>query len=435
MNTLWKTMKISSLNTKNDHCFVEDETEEDENDGRISSEDESNDSNEINFEEALKDSFTSSSWKDSFTSSSCRRSLRCEIETPFFRSSKDVSTSEFKYDIMNNVCICMIDIAGFSTWCSNHHPNIIARAMVSYNDWICHLIRKYQDIKKVELVGDCCMVISGIHADNFDTLILTYLNMIRFAVDMIEDITTLKNIFKSKNIGIRIGIHVSDVIGIYLNNPYKYQLFGNDINVCSRLENSAITNTIHVSEKTLMCLQNACDAVCGPCSRCIKGNAINQSYKGIGFKTSYQLFLKQKSIYLINFSDLFKKRFTEKHNTHTYKYEIEYKDIYTDIDAFKYIAIIINISNSRAIYDEFEEVSKIINHIKKNTQFKQTCILIVEASLYENTRKMYEYEFEYILNYEEHTFDDTIRSLLLRISNEFNEKKRGSLDLTIYDHI
>ena len=97
------------------------------------------------------------------------------------------------------------------------------------------------------------MVISGIRADNFDTLILTYLNMIRFAVDMIEDITTLKNIFKSKNIGIRIGIHVSDVIGIYLNNPYKYQLFGNDINVCSRLENSAITNTIHVSEKTLMC--------------------------------------------------------------------------------------------------------------------------------------------------------------------------------------
>jgi hypothetical protein len=132
---------------------------------------------------------------------------------------------------------------------------------------------------------------------------------------------------------------------------------------------------------------------------------------------------------------LFKKRFTEKHNTHTYKYEIEDKDIYTDVDAFKYIAIIINISNSRAIYDEFEKVSEIINHIKKNTQFKQTCILIAETSLFENTRKMYEYEFEYILNYEEHKFDDIIGSLLAKISNEFNEKKRGSLDLTIYETI
>lgn len=425
MNTLWKTMKLSSLSSENGHCCHEDNEEESEDDTENDTE-ENNEPKELDFEQTLN---------ESFTSSSCRRSLRCEIETPFFRSSKDVSTSEFKYDIMNNVCICMIDIAGFSTWCSNHHPNIIARAMVSYNDWICHLIRKYQDIKKVELVGDCCMVISGIRADNFDTLILTYLNMIRFAVDMIEDITTLKNIFKSKNIGIRIGIHVSDVIGIYLNNPYKYQLFGNDINVCSRLENSAITNTIHVSEKTLMCLQNACDAVCGPCSRCIKGKAINQSYKGIGFKTSYQLFLKQKSIYLINFSDLFKKRFIQQHKNYTYKYETDIKDIYTDVDAYKYMSIIINISNSRAIYDQFEEVSKIINHIKKNAQFKQTCILIVEASLYENTKKMYEYEFEYILNYEEHNFDDTISSLLNKISNEFNEKKRGSLDLTIYEHI
>ncbi len=48
---------------------------------------------------------------------------------------------------------------------------------------------------------------------------------------------------------------------------------------------------------------------------------------------------------------------------------------------------------------------------------------------------MYEYEYEYILNYEEQNFDDTISSLLNKISNEFNEKKRGSLDLTIYEHI
>ena len=48
-----------------------------------------------------------------------------------------------EYDIMNNVCICMIDIYSFSSWCSNQIPHIIATTMIEYNKLICNTIKKY----------------------------------------------------------------------------------------------------------------------------------------------------------------------------------------------------------------------------------------------------------------------------------------------------
>lgn len=385
------------------------------------------------FEHELEFNKTSSTYSKSTNSNSLRTVERSELETSFFNRTKSRSSStseDLKYDMLSNVCICMVDIVGFSTWCSNHLPNIIARAMLEYNDWICSLINKYPGIKKIELVGDCCMIVGGTDSNEFASLTDSYLSMIRLGVDMIEDIDRLKDVFKSKQIGIRIGIHVGDVIGIYLNNPHKYQMFGNDINVCSRLESSAIPNTLHMSEKTLMCVQNICKSLCGPCSRCIKGKAINQSYKGIGFKTSYQLFLKKKVFYLVNFNPLFCKRTMENVRDCVFVYELDENLIVSDLGSYKYNAVLVNVSPNRRSVPQFR-VEFVVDSLITNPFFTQNVVMVTDSTHYQSTKTKYSYDFQHFLDFDSNDFYSTVQTLLDRFKTEFSEVKRGSLDLTI----
>ena len=217
-------------------------------------------------------------------------------------SRNTLSESDIQiYDEITNVCICMIDIVGFSSWCSNHLPQIIAYAMINYNKVICEIINKYTSLKKIELVGDCCMIQSVVSNDSYQFGKVCK-DMICFAKDILCELTKIKRIFKSQEIGLRIGIHLGDVIGLYINHPLKYQLFSNDINICSRLEASAITNTIHVSEKLLF-VANHCnltdDIVLTDLFR--TSGKIRDEYKGVGFKCSYMLHLKKNAVLMMDF--------------------------------------------------------------------------------------------------------------------------------------
>lgn len=47
----------------------------------------------------------------------------------------------------------MIDIMGFSAWCSNHIPSIIAKTMIEYNNLIGDLLENYPTLKKNRVGG------------------------------------------------------------------------------------------------------------------------------------------------------------------------------------------------------------------------------------------------------------------------------------------
>jgi class 3 adenylate cyclase len=335
-----------------------------------------------------------------------------------------------KYDLLSNVCVCMIDIVGFSTWCSNHLPNVIANTMIIYNDWICNHIEKFPCVKKIELVGDSCMLVSN-STDDVESIepVNSYLSMIRLCFDLLENINDFKNIFKCSFVGIRIGIHVSDVIGIYLNNPKKYQMFGNDINICSRLESSCIPNTIHVSEKTLMCVQNACKTTCGPCSRSVKGAPIYDKYKGIGYKASYQLFLKKNQILVINTNELFTKAITKLVDFEQFQVPKNKDECMMDCESYKFIGIIINITKERHVWNDIDDVLILL---KNQHHFEQCVCLMTNDSMLHDTKKKYEYDFKDIISFESKHFFTTLTSIFDEwIENSKIKGSRGSLDLTI----
>lgn len=401
------------------------------------------------------ESYTSESYKSELYRSELRQSLNIENKeheirrTTFFdnmvnttsseesgtpnRSSNKISKyNDIHFDLFNNVCICMIDIVGFSSWCSNHLPNMIAFAMLEYNQWILTHVKKYKGIKKIELVGDSCMLMGGIGAGQEYSLTDCYIGLIRLAVDLLDDINTLRHIFKSSELNIRIGIHISDVIGIYLPSPDKYQMFGNDINVCSRLESSALPNTIHISEKTLICVQGYCTSTCGPCTRCVRGNVINQNYKGVGYKRSYQLFMRKSSVYLVNINLNFYKKIL---NSCVVPYTCNFDDsptlCWTKCTIYKYICVIINVSNERNMWSETIEL---LDNVTKNRHFKQNIILLTNTKDYNNILTTYEYEVDYVLNYNCDDFYTTLNKIVysyLVLSRK--DPERRSLDLTPVD--
>ena len=195
---------------------------------------------------------------------------------------------------INNATVCMIDICGFSKWCSNQIPENIVHVMSEYNVYLSKMIDQYKSLTKIELVGDCCMVVGGL-TDNISKNEST-LEIIRFAVNILQNLNEIHKIFTDKHIGLRIGIHISNVFGIMMSNPRRFQLYGNDINVCSRLESSTIKNTIHISLKTIMVTQGLCNSICGPCAHCIRSTMLNNDYKGVGQIQSFKFHVKHYSL-------------------------------------------------------------------------------------------------------------------------------------------
>ena len=195
----------------------------------------------------------------------------------------------------NNVVICIIDIVGFSKWCSNQIPNQIAKVMRKYNSHIGNIIEKYKSLTKVELVGDYCMVVGGLN-ETIDRH-LCVLETIQFSTELLRKIDIIQKIFMNNSIGVRIGIHISNVIGIIFTNPFRFQLYSNDINICKKLQNSAIKNTLHISLKTILSIQVEYDEYD---DNCIRDTLNENEYKGVGFQPSFIFHVKKKDILIFS---------------------------------------------------------------------------------------------------------------------------------------
>ena len=341
------------------------------------------------------------------------------LETPFFQRDHEGSVNSehggAKFDLLSNVCVCLIDIVGFSAWCSNHLPGVIATAMLAYNDWLGAHASEYPSISKIELVGDSCLLVAD-RVDDGD-LVDTYLDTIRFAVDLIEDIDIFRNLFRCPTMAIRIGVHVSDVIGLFVSKPRKYQLFGNDINVCSRLESSCVPNSVHVSAKTLMCVQQACRSTCGPCTRCIRSAPIDQSYKGVGVKTSYQLFLKKPTVCLLSVGPVLTDRIRAACPMHQFHVPLTPRQGLLDCLSFRYTGVVLCAPESG---DPPELAS-----LRANPHFHQRVLLLSGAE--HQTR----FDIDAILSLHTATFLRDMRALIDDWCTPAATKCRGSLDISL----
>lgn len=152
----------------------------------------------------------------------------------------------------NDASVLFVDLVGFtelSTTLSAKKIVILLNQIFSDFD---KLTEKY-GLEKIKTIGDGYMVAGGLLKNRLDHLH----RMARLALDMEESIIK-KNEKDNLNLELRIGINsgtvVAGVIGI---KKFTYDLWGDTVNVASRLESSSENGKIQVSEVVKLRLENS----------------------------------------------------------------------------------------------------------------------------------------------------------------------------------
>lgn len=191
-----------------------------------------------------------------------------------------VTTNPISRDIISNnhtdVCICMIDIVGFSKWCRNKPPKYIFDTMTSYNTFLTDLITPFVDVEKIEMVGDSVLIIAGLaEIIQVDERVE---NILDLATTILLRLEYIQGIF-DKNTSLRIGIHVGDVYSGFINHPTRFQFFGSSINTASRLESKSDHGTFTISN---VAYRKLADKRSLTGKKFVLGNPVVSCFKGVG---------------------------------------------------------------------------------------------------------------------------------------------------------
>lgn len=189
--------------------------------------------------------------------------------------------------LIQNACVCEIDIVHYTNWCLNNAPDVIFNTMSRYNAFVLDVISTFRCLHKIELVGDSILILGYDEED----LQKVCSSMISVCEQFLKNIALLRDIFQSNEIDVRIGVHIGDVYSGYIKNPYRLQVFGKTVNIACRLEALAIPSTIHISEEVLDIIKSNNLLL----STFSVGKTNLKNLKGIGDMNTVTLFAKRES--------------------------------------------------------------------------------------------------------------------------------------------
>ena len=155
-------------------------------------------------------------------------------------------------DDIEEVSILFCDLVGFTTIASTQTAKetveMLNGVFVEFDEAI-----EARGLENIKTIGDAYMVASGVpesRPDHAEQLIY-----------LAQDFFTILEDFNQKNgydLSLRIGINSGPVTaGVIGTRKFSYDLWGDTVNVASRMESSGIPNHIHVSQPVVELAQNA----------------------------------------------------------------------------------------------------------------------------------------------------------------------------------
>ena len=148
-------------------------------------------------------------------------------------------------DYCENVSILFADIVGFSKLSQSFSPKQLVTMLNNLFTRFDALCEKYH-LEKIKTVGDQYMAVAGLPAADERHAI----NACRVAIRMQEEFilwTREYDLESSLRIGINSGPVVAGVIGIH---KFSYDLWGDAVNLASRMESHGKSGRIQISEAT-----------------------------------------------------------------------------------------------------------------------------------------------------------------------------------------
>ncbi|XP_072041654.1 atrial natriuretic peptide receptor 1-like [Amphiura filiformis] len=148
-----------------------------------------------------------------------------------------------------SVTICFSDIVGFTDMASKSSPLQVVGLLNGLYTVFDNILTHY-DVYKVETIGDAYMVASGLPIRNGSNHAYEIAKM---SVDMLQSITSVSAIGdrSHESVQLRIGIHTGPcVAGVVGYTMPRYCLFGDTVNMASRMESNGEAQKIHMSIET-----------------------------------------------------------------------------------------------------------------------------------------------------------------------------------------
>jgi class 3 adenylate cyclase len=146
-------------------------------------------------------------------------------------------------DYFPNATVIFCDIVGFTTIASHTSPTRLVEMLNQIFSEFDQLTDFYQ-LEKIKTTGDAYMAVAGVPKQNPAHAEVTAL----MAFDMMKAINKLQTTLSEK-IKVRIGIHSGAVVaGIVGKRKFAYDLWGDTVNIASRMESQGIAGKIHCSE-------------------------------------------------------------------------------------------------------------------------------------------------------------------------------------------
>jgi class 3 adenylate cyclase len=145
-------------------------------------------------------------------------------------------------DGYNEVTVLFADIVDFTSISSEADPvevvNLLNEVFSEFDD----LAKKY-GLEKIKTIGDAYMVAAGLPEPRHDHAEAIML----FALDMLKAVEKYEG-FQGEPINIRVGINTGPVVaGVIGRQKFIYDLWGDAVNVASRMESNGLANQIQVT--------------------------------------------------------------------------------------------------------------------------------------------------------------------------------------------
>lgn len=177
-------------------------------------------------------------------------------------------------DKVENASVLFADIVGFTKITSSLDADTVVGALNSLYSRIDERAKR-EGIEKIKTIGDSYMAAAGLFGNEpAQKNALAIINFARGMLQDIEDFNASSNVKLFMRIGINSGSLIAGVIG---KTKFVYDVWGDTVNVASRMESSGQTSKIHVSEPTMILTKDAID-YSDPVEMEIKGKGVMKTY-------------------------------------------------------------------------------------------------------------------------------------------------------------
>ena len=154
-------------------------------------------------------------------------------------------------DSFADVTVLFADIVDFTKISAHHSPKEVVSLLNQIFSTFDRLAEQH-GVEKIKTIGDAYMAVGGLPTPRRDHAVA----ISQMAIDMLDELARFQTDI-GEPITMRIGIHTGPVVaGVIGTNKFIYDLWGDTVNIASRMESSGLAGCIQVSSETYNILRD-----------------------------------------------------------------------------------------------------------------------------------------------------------------------------------